>query len=640
MRSVINLRSSLFRIQLLLMLPLFALSSFSQTTFQYLYDEAVDEMVVGMTNTLDGGYATIGFASFPTTTTDIVLAKYNALGQASWQYRFTGPGNNVDQGTALVQLPDSGYACVGITFSYNSTDGDIIVFRTDKNGTLIWSRVYDGGTFYDYGYGICKTLDGGLAFAGLVSTATNNTDVFISKVDLNGNPQWTSYVGGTGQDHGYDIVCTSDSGFIVGGSTTSYGPGNPAAGVSNNYLVKVDKNGALVYTQAFGRSTHFESILSLDGTSSGGVAYCGNAHATGGGPSASTAGAAGPTGTLLWNSVFSGDGSDEARSIVETFDNGFVLTGTSSSTQFNDPSPSTNAYLIRLNNNGSLRWARSFGQSSNAEMAHEIFEAPDSGFVAAGAHFDFFASDMHVYLFKTDTAGRTTCNDLVATPSVQSLTLLSTSGGSRTAGTSGASALTSRITGNWTRLDLCTVLSEGEIELKADPVIGQEVQLTWTNSTNSPLSEVVIERSFDGIEFLPIANSDQQKSGSEYLDTTPKQGSNYYRVIGIDREGELLHSNTVEVILDPANAAQLKCWPNPFQDVLQVKFYIEDAEPVEIRVNDLQGRLIDSINMEGLIGWNETTWENNQLPNGYYLLTIKGKYSGKDLGRNRLLKAD
>ena len=99
-----------------------------------------------------------------------------------------------------------------------------------------WERNY-GGTEDDGGYSVQQTLDGGYVVAGYSYTSGDNTQVFLLKTNAFGDTLWSKTYGGAETEVGYSVQQTSDSGYIVAGTTTSFGNGDQV------YLVKTDANG-------------------------------------------------------------------------------------------------------------------------------------------------------------------------------------------------------------------------------------------------------------------------------------------------------------------------------------------------------------------------------------------------------------
>ena len=102
----------------------------------------------------------------------------------------------------------------------------------------LWTRTY-GGEHDDCCYSVIESSDGNYVLAGWTrSLGAGGKDVYLLKIDVNGDTVWTRIIGGVNDDEGRTVVETSDGGYVVGGSTESYG-----AGASDIYILKVDVDG-------------------------------------------------------------------------------------------------------------------------------------------------------------------------------------------------------------------------------------------------------------------------------------------------------------------------------------------------------------------------------------------------------------
>lgn len=77
-----------------------------------------------------------------------------------------------------------------------------------------------GGDSLDMGYSIQQTIDGGYIITGSTeSYGSGDADVYLIKTDANGDSLWTKTFGGPGQDYGSSLQITSDGGYIITGRT-------------------------------------------------------------------------------------------------------------------------------------------------------------------------------------------------------------------------------------------------------------------------------------------------------------------------------------------------------------------------------------------------------------------------------------
>jgi hypothetical protein len=149
---------------------------------------AGDDFGYSVQPTFDGGYVIAGAtSSFGAAGKDVFLVKTNAAGGTVWTRRYGGPGDDV--ANSVRQTSDGGYIIAGFTGSdWDSTYYyDACLIRTDAVGDTIWTQNY-GGKYWDGGYSVRQTADGGYVLAGTAkSFGAGDNDVYLVKTDANGN---------------------------------------------------------------------------------------------------------------------------------------------------------------------------------------------------------------------------------------------------------------------------------------------------------------------------------------------------------------------------------------------------------------------------------------------------------------------
>ena len=152
------------------------------------------------------------------------------LSQETWKKTYGGTFH--EMGQSITTTPDGGLVLTGYTSSndgdfggMNKGDYDIFIIKLDAQGNVLWKKTY-GGSKYDYGQSITTTSDGGSVLTG--TTFSNDgdfngmnkgdADIFVIKLDTNGEIQWKKTYGGSGNDYGYSIITTPDSGLVLTGS--------------------------------------------------------------------------------------------------------------------------------------------------------------------------------------------------------------------------------------------------------------------------------------------------------------------------------------------------------------------------------------------------------------------------------------
>ena len=188
-------------------------------------------------------------------------------------------GKKADEGNSLIRTSDGGYAIAGTTSSFGAGQADVYVVKLDANGNLQWTKTI-GGKKEDVGSSLIQTSDGGYAIAGtysLLYEGIHPFDVYVVKLDAKGNLQWTKTIGGEHHDSGSSLIQTSDGGYAIAGLTQSFG-----AGEWDVYVVKLGANGNLQWTKTIGGKNE-DGGSSIIQTSDGGYAIAGDTKSFGAG---------------------------------------------------------------------------------------------------------------------------------------------------------------------------------------------------------------------------------------------------------------------------------------------------------------------------------------------------------------------
>ena len=199
----------------------------------YIRDNGRDEAGFTIQQTSDGGYIMVGCTcSVGTIYPDAWLVKTDANGDMEWNKIYGGPGFDLCED--LESTSDGGYVLVGRTDSFGAGRSDFWLIKVDSSGNMAWNKTY-GGTMYDGAYSVVKTSDGGYALAGTTqSFGAAYDDFWLVKTDVNGDMEWNKTYGGAYPDYGHTVEQTSDGGYIVAGSTSSFG-----AGYLDAWLIKL-----------------------------------------------------------------------------------------------------------------------------------------------------------------------------------------------------------------------------------------------------------------------------------------------------------------------------------------------------------------------------------------------------------------
>ena len=248
-----------------------------------------------------------------------------------------------------------------------------------------------GGTGSDAAYSIIQTTDGGYVMAGSTgSFGAGNDDMYIVKFDANGTLQWSKTVGGTGNDYCISIIQTTNGGYVVAGFTKSFGAGN-----YDFYIGKLDGSGTLQWSKTIG-GVWDDYARSIIQTTDGGYAMAGYTASFGMSLDIYIV-KLDASGNLQWTRTLGGTGADYCWSMIQTTDGGYTVAGHTSSFGAGN----YDFYIGKLDSSGTLQWTRTLGGTS-ADYCWSIIQTTDGGYSMAGHTESFGAVSGNIYILKLD----------------------------------------------------------------------------------------------------------------------------------------------------------------------------------------------------------------------------------------------
>jgi len=268
--------------------------------------------------TFDGGYIITGYTYNFGTTRDVYLAKTNTDGDTLWTKMYGG--SNGDDAYSIQQTSDSGYIIVGQTKSFGAGFQDVYLIKTDSSGDTLWTKTY-GGPSPDLGYCVQQTTDRGYIIVGETgSFGAGNFDVYLIRTDSLGDTIWTNTFGGIYYDEGQSVRETSDYGFIITGCKRSIDSDMEV------YLIKTDSLGDTLWTKTYGGSNS-DYGNSVRQTSDGGYIIAGTTQSFGSGNKDVYLIRTDLLGDTIWTKTFGGSNNDFGSSVCRTTDGGYIIAG-------------------------------------------------------------------------------------------------------------------------------------------------------------------------------------------------------------------------------------------------------------------------------------------------------------------------
>lgn len=315
-----------------------------------------------------------------------------SFSQIRFQKTYGGTGDNY--GFSVKQTNDGGYIITGSTYDFPSGWEHTYLIKTDGYGDTLWTKTL-GGTVAEDGYWVEQTSDGGYIIAGTTgSFGAGFQDIYLIKINAVGNTLWSKTFGGIGSEVGHSVQQTTDGGYIIAGYTTGFGAGAPDV-----YLVRTDVNGNMLWTKTFG-GTNSDDGYSVRQTSDGGYIIVGFTYSFGAGNNDVYLIKTDTTGNPLWTKTYGASNFDYAYSVEQTTDGGYIIVGGTLSFGVGGG----DVYLIKTDTIGNVLWANTFG-AANYDFGLCVQQTSDGGYIVSGTSDSFGAGLQDVYLLKTNTIG-------------------------------------------------------------------------------------------------------------------------------------------------------------------------------------------------------------------------------------------
>jgi Secretion system C-terminal sorting domain len=268
-----------------------------------------------MQQTADGGYIISNFEN---------IVKIDASFNTQWSKKFTG-GSVGEFGTTIRQTTDGGYI---IASDFNAIGSmDYMLTKIDGNGILQWTKDFYNTNYRAYELGTQQTLDGGYISTGYYYPSTGGQgEILVIKTDASGGILWSETIGGTDDDAGYSVIQLSSGEYVITGTTKSFG-----AGMKDIFLIKINSSGNIVWSKTYG-GTNDDYANTVVQSNGGGYIIGGSTQSFGNGSDILLIKTDG-TGNVQWSKTYGGTGDegdqggvDVGLDLAKTTDGGFFVT--------------------------------------------------------------------------------------------------------------------------------------------------------------------------------------------------------------------------------------------------------------------------------------------------------------------------
>ena len=320
-------------------------------------------------------------------------------------------GSGDDYGYSITATSDGGIAIAGYTTSWGAGFKDIYVLKLDLQGNIVWTTVI-GGSNDDVAMSIAEDRSNFLLIGGYTSSfGLGGGGMYFAKLNPSGNLMSNYTYGGGGNDWGYGIVSNYQNNYLLAGETVSF-----STGLDDVYAILTDSNGNIIWTLSIGGNS-LEGVkgwkrMNAITTSDSGFLIVAETRSYGAGNSDFYAIKITKNGNVQWSSVIGGSNSDEAYAATETPDGGYVIVGRTGS--FGQGG--YDIYVVKLDSLGNLIWSKAIGGPNNEE-GWDVAPTYDNGYIIVGETNSYGSGGYDVYLVKIDSLGNLQWTRTIGGPS-------------------------------------------------------------------------------------------------------------------------------------------------------------------------------------------------------------------------------
>ena len=373
--------------------------------WEHTYGGSKNESARSFLPTDDGGFVIMGSTESDDGdvtdymgNSDIWMVKVDGQGKLQWQK--TIGDINTELTPTFLATPDNGFLlCSNYREFQISSTHKALVIKVDELGNEQWRKEI-GGSDEDRIYGMCRTNAGdGYVLTGYsesddgaVPENKGGKDVWVFKIDHNGEVVWSNTFGGSEADISYSVIPDRSGGYVIVGETLSAdGDITHHQGGFDLWAIKVDEFGEIVWQKTYGGSAG-DRAFSVDQTNDDGFILAGETRSEDGDVSDLFHLAdiwlvkLDSTGLLEWEKTLGGTYSEYARSVIQANDGNYIVAGTSGS---NDGDASGNHSLnhdiwtIKINHDQEIIWQKMIG-GVMADYGEKIYESPDDHLYVLG----------------------------------------------------------------------------------------------------------------------------------------------------------------------------------------------------------------------------------------------------------------
>ncbi len=476
----------------------------------------------------------------------------------------------------------------------------MMAMPTSSHAQASWNRAF-GGPANDVGNTVIQTSDGGYLVVGTTeSFGAGLSDCWLVKLDSLGDSLWTRTYGAESRDHAWSVIQTNDGAYLIAGDTRAQGND-----YSDMWLLKIDSQGDTLWSRTYGGSEG-ETANAVIQSNDGGFLLAGvtTSFSIYWNDQDAWLVKTDSLGFIEWTRNYGGPGTDAATSVIQTTDGGYTFAGHTGSFGLSEDYP--DHWLVKIDSQGDTLWTHTYG-GDRIDEALAAIQTSDNGYLLAGWSTSFTGAYYDAWVVKTDSSGNTIWTNSY--------------GGSRK----------EKIYSITESADNCYLFAGFTSSFGAG---NHDFWLVKTDTQGDTLWT----RTYGGSEYDAASCVIQTQDagivlvGDTYSFSSSSTGSDLW-LVKTDADGNL---NTVGISENKESITPESFWlevfPNPFNSQTNICYEVPNPTDIIISIYDLSGRQIDSKSLTAeWSGKHSYYWNASNVNTGVYIVRL----ATKDLYRTR-----
>jgi hypothetical protein len=381
--------------------------------------------------------------------------------------------------TNIFQTTDNGYLMSTEPWDNDLVQSNQSIVKLNYDGEVQWSKKYTWDYLNSLG-DVIQTSDGGYLVTGYTTPDEDSDDRgFVTKVNNTGEVQWSKRYGGTVNNEDITVALElRNSTYLFGGKTDNYG-----YGVDDFYIINTDASGNQLWSKTYGE-LGYQEIQDMIQTYDGGFLIAGLNGQSGAGSYDIQLTKTDASGNITWSRIIGTSGLEFVRSIIQTNDGGYLMSGKSGLYAFISKLTSTgtiswtktysvisdgnmviqdnygyllagfitnvakDGFLSKFDFSGNLLWTKAYGSTSD-DIFNAVDKVNDGGYILSGFTYNFTDNFNKSYIVKTDENGHSSdCHESDLSLTVSNLTFTNSALSCSTTSNNGTASAISVIVSN------------------------------------------------------------------------------------------------------------------------------------------------------------------------------------------------